>query len=134
LSCRRDGIPATAKILEKSLRLLFEKRDLSLVRSYVQNQFTKISAGTISIQEMTFAKVGTVQNTIQYSTIKYSTVLGMTFAKVQNAVQYNKVQHSTGDDQLPTESNRNSFSPSHIRWIDSYFSINVLFPGGFPFF
>jgi hypothetical protein len=55
--CRRDGIPATAKILEKSLRLLFEKRDLSLVRAYVQHQFAKITAATISIQEMTFAKV-----------------------------------------------------------------------------
>ncbi len=57
LADRRDGIPATAKILEKSLRLLFEKRDLSQVRAYVQHQFAKIIAASISIQEMTFAKV-----------------------------------------------------------------------------
>ena len=53
---RRDGIPATVKILEKTLRLLFNTADVSLVKSYVQQQFKKILAATVSIQELTFAK------------------------------------------------------------------------------
>ena len=53
---RRDGIPATVKILEKTLRLLFNTADVSLVKSYVQQQFRKILAATVSIQELTFAK------------------------------------------------------------------------------
>ena len=53
---RRDGIPATVKILEKTLRLLFNTSDVSLVKSYVQQQFRKILAATVSIQELTFAK------------------------------------------------------------------------------
>jgi hypothetical protein len=86
--CRRDGIPATAKILEKSLRLLFEKRDLSLVRAYVQHQFAKITAATISIQEMTFAKVRYVKHAYvqhQFAKITAATISiqEMIFAKVR---------------------------------------------------
>jgi len=53
---RRDGIPATVKILEKTLRILFNTADVSLVKRYVQQQFRKILAATVSIQELTFAK------------------------------------------------------------------------------
>ena len=53
---RRDGCPAAAKILEKTLRILFETSDVSKVKEYVCKQFTKILAGRCSIQDLTFAK------------------------------------------------------------------------------
>lgn len=43
-------------MLEKCLRLLFETKDVSLVKKYVLRQFHKIIAGRISIQDLTFAK------------------------------------------------------------------------------
>ncbi|KAI4460352.1 dna polymerase zeta catalytic subunit [Holotrichia oblita] len=53
---RRDGCPAVSKMLEKCLKILFETRDVSLVRQYVVRQFSKILTGRISIQDLTFAK------------------------------------------------------------------------------
>uniref|UniRef100_A0A1B6DGY7 DNA polymerase n=4 Tax=Clastoptera arizonana TaxID=38151 RepID=A0A1B6DGY7_9HEMI len=53
---RRDGCPAVTKILEKSLKILFETKDVSLVKKYVTRQFSKIILGRISIQELTFAR------------------------------------------------------------------------------
>lgn len=44
------------QILEKSLRCLFETRDLSLVKKYVQRQCTKLMEGRASLQDFTFAK------------------------------------------------------------------------------
>ena len=46
----------TLQILEKSLRTLFETRDLSLVKKYVQRQCSKLMEGQASIQDFTFAK------------------------------------------------------------------------------
>ena len=53
---RRDGIPATVKMLEKTIRILFETKDLSEVKQYVLNQFRKLQAGSICIRDLTFAK------------------------------------------------------------------------------
>ncbi|KAJ8682714.1 hypothetical protein QAD02_018506 [Eretmocerus hayati] len=53
---RRDGCPAVAKVLEKSLRILFNTKDLSLVKQYVTRQLDKILTGRVSIQDLTFAK------------------------------------------------------------------------------
>ncbi|XP_074033299.1 DNA polymerase zeta catalytic subunit isoform X3 [Leptinotarsa decemlineata] len=53
---RRDGCPAVSKMLEKCLRLLFETKDVSLVKKYVLKQFNKIFSGRASIQDLTFAK------------------------------------------------------------------------------
>ncbi|KAL1488019.1 hypothetical protein ABEB36_015394 [Hypothenemus hampei] len=53
---RRDGCPAGAKMLEKCLMLLFETKDVSLIKRYVLKQFTKILSGRISVQDLTFAK------------------------------------------------------------------------------
>ncbi|XP_066995085.2 uncharacterized protein PolZ1 [Anabrus simplex] len=53
---RRDGCPAVAKILEKSLRLLFENRDVSLVKNYVQRQFSKLLQGRTNLQDLIFAR------------------------------------------------------------------------------
>lgn len=43
-------------MLEKSLRVLFETKDVSLVKRYVQSQMRKITSGRISLQELTFAR------------------------------------------------------------------------------
>src|ERR1700733_9888030 len=53
---RRDGTPAEQKIEEKALKLLFRTADLSKVKSYFQDQCTKIMAGKVSIQDFLFAK------------------------------------------------------------------------------
>ncbi|CRK90677.1 CLUMA_CG004378, isoform A [Clunio marinus] len=53
---RRDGCPAAVKMLEKTLRILFETYDVSKVKEYVCRQFRKILAGRCSIQDLLFAK------------------------------------------------------------------------------
>lgn len=54
---RRDGHRAQQKIVEKSIRTLFETHDLSLVKNFVQSEFTKIRLGTVSVQDFCFSKV-----------------------------------------------------------------------------
>ncbi|XP_018317331.1 DNA polymerase zeta catalytic subunit [Mycetomoellerius zeteki] len=53
---RRDGCPAVSKILEKALKILFETKDVSLVKQYVIKQFDKIFQRRVSILDLTFAK------------------------------------------------------------------------------
>ncbi|KAK9370899.1 hypothetical protein V1509DRAFT_656586 [Lipomyces kononenkoae] len=53
---RRDGTPAEQKIEEHVLKILFRTSDLSAVKEYVQDQFTKIMTGNVSIQDFCFAK------------------------------------------------------------------------------
>uniref|UniRef100_A0A672LUH0 DNA polymerase zeta catalytic subunit n=1 Tax=Sinocyclocheilus grahami TaxID=75366 RepID=A0A672LUH0_SINGR len=53
---RRDGCPAVAKILERSLKLLFESRDISQVKQYVQRQCVKVLEAKASMQDLIFAK------------------------------------------------------------------------------
>ncbi|XP_028858187.1 DNA polymerase zeta catalytic subunit isoform X2 [Denticeps clupeoides] len=53
---RRDGCPAVAKILERSIKLLFETRDVSQVKQYVQRQCVKVLESRASMQDLTFAK------------------------------------------------------------------------------
>lgn len=53
---RRDSCPAVAKILEKSLRILFESHDLSQVKAYLYRQWKKIVCGRVSLQDFIFAK------------------------------------------------------------------------------
>ena len=53
---RRDGHPAQQQILEKSLKILFDTKDISKVKSYVLEQFKKIQKGKISIEDFCFAK------------------------------------------------------------------------------
>ncbi|KAI5607474.1 DNA polymerase zeta catalytic subunit isoform X1 [Silurus asotus] len=53
---RRDVCPAVAKILERSVKLLFETRDISLVKQFVQRQCVKVLEGRASLQDLTFAK------------------------------------------------------------------------------
>lgn len=53
---RRDGTPGEQKIEEKALKMLFRTADLSQVKSYFQEQCTKIMKGKVSIQDFCFAK------------------------------------------------------------------------------
>ncbi|KAF2723681.1 hypothetical protein K431DRAFT_282779 [Polychaeton citri CBS 116435] len=53
---RRDGTPAEQKIEEKALKLLFRTADLSKVKSYFQQQCSKIMSGKFSVQDFCFAK------------------------------------------------------------------------------
>eukprot|EP00124_Ichthyophonus_hoferi_P001392 Ihof_evm5s71 gene=Ihof_evmTU5s71 len=53
---RRDGCPAVSKILEKALKVLFDTRNLSDVKSYVQRQWRKIQEGRVSVQDFIIAK------------------------------------------------------------------------------
>ncbi|XP_029965506.1 LOW QUALITY PROTEIN: DNA polymerase zeta catalytic subunit [Salarias fasciatus] len=53
---RRDGCPAVSKILERSIKLLFETRDVSQVKQFVQRQCVKVLDGRASMQDLTFAK------------------------------------------------------------------------------
>ncbi|KAK0142555.1 DNA polymerase zeta catalytic subunit [Merluccius polli] len=53
---RRDACPAVAKVLERSIKLLFETRDISQVKSFVQRQVLKVLEGRASMQDLTFAK------------------------------------------------------------------------------
>ncbi|XP_059610831.1 DNA polymerase zeta catalytic subunit [Phlebotomus argentipes] len=53
---RRDGCPIVAKMLEKCLKILFETRDVSIIKRYTLRQFTKILSGKGNVQELVFAK------------------------------------------------------------------------------
>ncbi|CAJ0961315.1 unnamed protein product, partial [Ranitomeya imitator] len=53
---RRDACPAVGKILERSIKLLFETRDISQIKQYVQRQCMKLLQGKASMQDLTFAK------------------------------------------------------------------------------
>ncbi|XP_053566840.1 DNA polymerase zeta catalytic subunit [Bombina bombina] len=53
---RRDACPAVGKILERSIKLLFETRDISQIKQYVQRQCLKLVEGKASMQDLIFAK------------------------------------------------------------------------------
>ncbi|CAN3352730.1 DNA polymerase zeta catalytic subunit [Diutina catenulata] len=53
---RRDGIPAQGKMLEKSLRILFDTANLSDVKRYVLKQFSKIHHNKVAVPDFCFAK------------------------------------------------------------------------------
>ena len=43
-------------MLEKCLRILFETKNIGLVKQFVQSQIHKIASGRISLQELVFAR------------------------------------------------------------------------------
>ena len=53
---RRDGIGATQKMQEMSLKILFRTSDLSLVKDYCVRQWTKIIRNEVSPQDFIVAK------------------------------------------------------------------------------
>lgn len=44
------------QILEKSLQVLFESRDVTKVKTYLQRQFQRVLKGRISLGDLTFAR------------------------------------------------------------------------------
>lgn len=61
---RRDGIPAQLKMVGKTLRILFETKDLSKVKEYVLRQFHKILTNRVNVKDFCFAKA------VRYGTYK----------------------------------------------------------------
>ncbi|KAJ7973360.1 DNA polymerase [Quillaja saponaria] len=53
---RRDTCGAVAKIMEQSLRLFFEHKDISEINTYLQRQWRRIISGRVSLQDFVFAK------------------------------------------------------------------------------
>ncbi|KAJ2492023.1 DNA polymerase zeta [Coemansia sp. RSA 2050] len=53
---RRDGCVATQRILEGTLDSLFRTNDLSLVKSYITTEITRLLRGKLPLQEYTIAK------------------------------------------------------------------------------
>lgn len=53
---RRDTCPAIAKTLEVCLKMLFRSQDLSEIKAFVQDQWQKMYAGRVSLQDFVFAK------------------------------------------------------------------------------
>ncbi|CAK7902262.1 DNA polymerase zeta catalytic subunit [[Candida] anglica] len=53
---RRDGIPAQQIIMERSLRMLFETQNLSLIKKYVMDQFHKVMINKVPVMDFCFAK------------------------------------------------------------------------------
>jgi len=53
---RRDACPAVAKILERTLRILFATADFSAIREYLERQWGRILAGRVSASDFVFAK------------------------------------------------------------------------------
>ncbi|XP_071956758.1 DNA polymerase zeta catalytic subunit-like [Antedon mediterranea] len=53
---RRDSCPAVGKILERSIKVLFNTHNISEVKSYVKRQCNKVLEGRISMQDLIFAK------------------------------------------------------------------------------
>ncbi|XP_018446149.1 DNA polymerase zeta catalytic subunit isoform X4 [Raphanus sativus] len=53
---RRDTCEAVAKTMEQSLRLFFEKKSISTVKSYLYRQWKRILQGRVSLQDFVFAK------------------------------------------------------------------------------
>lgn len=53
---RRDGIPAQLKMVGKCLRILFETKNLSIVKEYVVKQFYKILFNKVNVKDFCFAK------------------------------------------------------------------------------
>lgn len=53
---RRDGCPAVQKVLERSLRLLFDYRDMSRLKQYLSEQWLKILQDRINLADFIIAK------------------------------------------------------------------------------
>ena len=53
---RRDTVDAVQKIMDKCLRVMFETKNLSLVKSYLHRQWNKIIQGDVDFKDFIFAK------------------------------------------------------------------------------
>jgi DNA polymerase zeta len=55
-TARRDQCLATVKIQERALRILFNSRDLTLVRRYVETQWSRMIRGKVPLKDFIFSK------------------------------------------------------------------------------
>ena len=53
---RRDGCPALVRIQEACLRSLFSHKDVSLVRRYVEREWSRIYTGDVLVKDFIFAR------------------------------------------------------------------------------
>ncbi|EMD42049.1 hypothetical protein CERSUDRAFT_90650 [Gelatoporia subvermispora B] len=53
---RRDGVPAQQKMVETCLKILFRTQDLSMVKEYCYQSWSRILENRVSIQDFIFAK------------------------------------------------------------------------------
>ena len=53
---RRDNCPVVGKVLEKTLRILFETKDMAAVKSYVQRQLSKVTHERVGLDDFVFGK------------------------------------------------------------------------------
>jgi DNA polymerase zeta len=53
---RRDGCPALVRIQENCIRSLFAHKDVSLVRRYVEREWSRIYTGDVLVKDFIFAK------------------------------------------------------------------------------
>ncbi|XP_058193390.1 DNA polymerase zeta catalytic subunit isoform X2 [Rhododendron vialii] len=53
---RRDTCGSVAKIMEQSLRIFFECKDINQVKAYLLRQWKRILSGRVSLQDFVFAK------------------------------------------------------------------------------
>ena len=53
---RRDTCNAISKIIEKMIKILFEKRDLSIMKNYLYKSFDKIISGDIIFKDFIFSR------------------------------------------------------------------------------
>ena len=53
---RRDGCPALVRVQENALRALFAHKDVSLVRRYVEREWSRIYTGDVLVKDFIFAK------------------------------------------------------------------------------
>ncbi|KAG1048906.1 hypothetical protein G6F43_008737 [Rhizopus delemar] len=53
---RRDHTPATQKILESSLKILFRTQDMSQLKEYLYNQWTKVLSNRVPLKDFIIAK------------------------------------------------------------------------------
>ncbi|KAF7141185.1 hypothetical protein RHSIM_Rhsim06G0107400 [Rhododendron simsii] len=56
-TARKDTCGVVAKIMEQSLRIFFEHKDINKVKAYLLRQWKQILSGRVSLQEFVFAKV-----------------------------------------------------------------------------
>ena len=53
---RRDSCPLVAKMEDRALRMLFESKDLSAIKSYCQRQWAKLLLQRVSVADLVFRK------------------------------------------------------------------------------
>lgn len=92
---RRDGIPAQLKMVGKSLRILFETKNLSQVKSYIMEQFSKILLNKVNVSDFCFAKE------VRYGTYKNEKYLPPGAVLAKKKIQQDKRSEPQYRERVP---------------------------------